>query len=204
MEGQVDWKPNDKFELWARAFTSGWNNRGDAGSRVGFANGSWDETTLTDGNAYVGGGLFVNPNFGYSAPNGNPTANATLIAHNMPSCDRCRRTPYLGTPPAGTVACDTDPVLEPVRPDSNNPSTNFSLRRSSPRTCTLNNYDDFNYIATYHAPGFDIKYNGGIQGYNYDLNDYRATARSRCQAIRRMSRRITLPPAASRADRARR
>ncbi len=27
----------------------------------------------------------------------------------------------------------------------------------------LNNYDDFNYIATYHATNFDVKYNGGIQ-----------------------------------------
>src|SRR6185312_9291246 len=79
LEGQVDWKPSDQFEFWARAFISGWNNRGDAGSRVGFANGSFNETTLTDGNAYVGGGLFVNPNYGYAAPNGNPIANAAVL-----------------------------------------------------------------------------------------------------------------------------
>src|ERR1700722_6909104 len=78
VEGQADWKPTDKFELWARVFSEAWNGRGDAGSRVGFYNGSWDETTLTDGNAYVGGGLFINPNFGYAAPNGNPSANAAL------------------------------------------------------------------------------------------------------------------------------
>ncbi len=76
----VGLEPNDKFEFWARTFYEAWNGRGDAGSRVGFYNGSWNETTLTDGNAYVGGGLFVNPNFGYSAPNGNPTANAALVA----------------------------------------------------------------------------------------------------------------------------
>ena len=82
LEGQVDWKPSDQFEFWARGFISGWNNRGDAGSRVGFANGSFDETNLTDANAYVGGGLFVNPNFGYSAiTGGNPEAAAAVAAH---------------------------------------------------------------------------------------------------------------------------
>ncbi len=65
VEGQFDWKPNDKFELWGRTFFEAWNGRGDAGSRVGFYSGSWDETALTDGNAYVAGGLFINPNFGY-------------------------------------------------------------------------------------------------------------------------------------------
>jgi iron complex outermembrane receptor protein len=85
VEGQADWKPNDKFELWARVFSEAWNGRGDAGSRVGFYNGSWDETTLTDSNSYVGAGLFLNPNFGYAAPNGNPTANAALTAHTTPS-----------------------------------------------------------------------------------------------------------------------
>ena len=35
---------------------------------------------------------------------------------------------------------------------------------------SLNNYDDINYIATLHFDGFDVKYNGGAQGYNYYLN----------------------------------
>ena len=52
VEGQPDWKPNDKFEFWPRAFSRGWDNRGDAGSRTGFTSGSWDETNLTDANAY--------------------------------------------------------------------------------------------------------------------------------------------------------
>src|SRR3984885_3673533 len=29
VEGQADWKPNDKFELWARVFSEGWNGRGE-------------------------------------------------------------------------------------------------------------------------------------------------------------------------------
>src|SRR5580704_4807979 len=75
VEGQADWKPNDKFELWVRTFYEAWNGRGDAGSRTGYQGGSWDETNLTDGNAYVGGGLFVNPNYGYSSVvGGNPAA----------------------------------------------------------------------------------------------------------------------------------
>ncbi len=153
LEGQVDWKPSDQFEFWARGFISGWNNRGDAGSRVGFANGSFDETNLTDANAYVGGGLFVNPNYGYAAKvGGNPEAAAAVAAHG-PDIQ-----PLSATLLNGAVL--------------NNPGMNNPYQFIAPieRDVTLNGYDDFNYIATYHAPGFDIKYNGGIQGYNYDLN----------------------------------
>lgn len=153
LEGQVDWKPSDQFEFWARGFISGWNNRGDAGSRVGFANGSWDETNLTDGNAYVGGGLFVNPNYGYAAKvGGNPNAAAAVAAHGV------------DIQPLSAVLLNNH-VL-------NNPGMSNPYNFISPleRDVTLNGYDDFNYIATYHANGFDIKYNGGIQGYNYDLN----------------------------------
>ncbi len=157
VEGQVDWKPSDQFEFWARGYISGWNNRGDAGSRVGFANGSFDETQLTDGNAYVGGGLFVNPNFGYAAPNGNPAANAGLIA--------ARAAGRTSDPVPLTATLINPNVL-------NNPGLSNPYQFISPleRDVTLNGYDDFNYIATYHASGFDVKYNGGIQGYNYDLN----------------------------------
>ncbi len=34
----------------------------------------------------------------------------------------------------------------------------------------LDNYDNLNYIATWHFDGFDVKYNGGAQGYDYHLN----------------------------------
>jgi iron complex outermembrane receptor protein len=150
-EGQVDWKPNDQFEFWARAFASGWDGSGDAGSRTGFVNGSWDETSLTDANAYVGGGLFVNPNYGYAAANGNPTANK-----------------------AATAGPDLVPTS--VNLYSPNIFNNVSARNSNLFTdptqtvVKLNDYNDFNYIATYHAPSFDIKYTGGVQGYQYHLN----------------------------------
>jgi iron complex outermembrane receptor protein len=168
VEGQADWKPNDKFELWTRVFSEGWNGRGDAGSRVGFYNGSWDETALTDGNSYVGAGLFLNPNFGYAAPNGNPTANAALLAHNAP---------IAALSPLGPFAQGIDPVptsVTLVKPGIlNNPSQTDpnTYAAENPRTVKLNNYDNFNYIASYHASNFDIKYTGGFQGYNYYLND---------------------------------
>ena len=149
-EGQVDWKPNDKFEFWARAFTEGWDGSGDAGSRVGYTNGSWDETNLTDGNAYVAAGLFVNPNFGLAAPNGNPAANkaATAAGEIVPTSVSLYSPNVLNNPSAADTRLFADPTQTTVK---------------------INDYDDFNYIATYHAPGFDVKYTGGVQGYDYHL-----------------------------------
>src|SRR5262249_7056011 len=146
LEGQLDWKPNDQWEVWARAFTSSWNNRGDAGSRVGFANGSWDQTNLTDANAYVGGGLFVNPNFGYAAPaaaGGNASANAGLLAAKAAG---------LSIDPVPTSVSLINPRVR------NNPGMNNPYQFIAPieRDVQLNGYDDFNTIVTYHAPGFDI------------------------------------------------
>ena len=157
VEGQVDYKPNDKFEFWARGFLSGWHNRGDAGSRDGFVNGSYDETVLTDSNAYVGGGLFVNPNFGFAAPNGNPTANAALLAAKA-----------LGDPDPTplSVTLFNPGVL-------NNPSAINSSTFAAPisRDVTLRNYDNFNYALTYNFDNnVEMKYTGGVQGYQYTLN----------------------------------
>src|SRR5581483_49324 len=158
IEGQVDWKPNDRFEFWARMFAEGWKNRGDAGSRVGPDLGSWDETQLTDGNAYVAGGLFINPDFGYAAPNGNPTAAAALVAAQA-----------LGDPdPQPTSVTLINPHILDNPASNHNPDVFVA---QFPRSVKLNGYDDFNFIATYHASGFDVKYNAGVQGYNYYLND---------------------------------
>jgi iron complex outermembrane receptor protein len=158
-EGQVDWRPNDKFEFWARAFAEGWNNRGDAGSRVGPDVGSWDETNLTDGSDYVGAALFINPTFGYAAPNGNPAANAALRAAQLAGTS---------SDPTPTSVTLVNPHILDNPASSSNPNVFVS---QIPRTVKLSNYDDFNFIATYHAPTFDIKYNAGVQGYNYYLDD---------------------------------
>src|SRR5215469_16213893 len=85
VEAQLDWKPNDRTEFWARGFWDGWNNRGDAGARNGFANGSWNMTTLTDANSYPGGALFVNPNFGYQATNAQARAANANFATLAPA-----------------------------------------------------------------------------------------------------------------------
>jgi iron complex outermembrane receptor protein len=151
VEGMADWKPNDKFELFTRAFLEGWNGRGDAGSRTGYQNGSWDQTNLTDPNAYVGGGLFVNPNYGYSAiVGGNPSALAGKNPNDPFVTSVTLINPAIRNNPA---AVDRNTFAAPI-----------------PRDVSLNNYDDFNWIATYHFDGFDFKYNGGVQGYNYYLN----------------------------------
>ncbi len=43
VEGQLDWQINPNADVWVRGFSEGWNNvDGDAGSRTGFTNGSWD------------------------------------------------------------------------------------------------------------------------------------------------------------------
>jgi iron complex outermembrane recepter protein len=151
VEAQADWKPNDMFELWGRTFFENWDGRGDAGSRTGYQSGSWDETNLTDANAYVGGGLFVNPNYGYTAlVGGNPSA-------------------FAGKNPLDPIVTSVTLINPSIR---NNPAlTNTSNFASPiPRSVSLGNYDDFNYIATWHFNGFDVKYNGGAQGYDYHLN----------------------------------
>jgi iron complex outermembrane receptor protein len=163
IQPQLDWKPNDKTELWVRAFAANWNNRGDAGARNGFANGSWDETNLTDGNSYAGGGLFVNPNFGYTGPGGNPAAAAALAQARLSAA-------------AGGIG-DKDPVPTSVsfavpgilnNPSATNPN-NFAA--ILPRTNKLNNFNDFNATFTYDVtPDIQFKYIGGYQQYFYTLN----------------------------------
>ena len=180
-EGQVDWRPNDKFEFWARAFNEAWHNRGDAGSRLGFDGGSWDETVFNDGSSYIGGSLFGNINFGLSAPNGNPTANAAVTAFNanratfnsgLPLITPAGMTPTPGVntqDPCG--ACVGQPVVTSVtlyKPGLlNNPSSKTTPNQFiSPvaRDVSLNGYDDFNYQATYHMTGVDFRYSGRYSG----------------------------------------
>lgn len=144
LEGQLEYKPNDKFDLWMHGYLAAWDGFGNAGSRLGYFNGSWDETNLTDPNYYVGAGLFVNPNYGYSALSGV-------------------RAP--GNPVVTGVTLYNPNVMN--NPGMTNP---YNFAAPIPRTVKLDNYDDFNIIATYHFPTFDVKYNGGVQGYEYRLN----------------------------------
>jgi iron complex outermembrane receptor protein len=152
VEGQVEWKPNDKADLWVRGFAANWHNRGDAGARNGYSNGSWNETTLTDSNVYPGGGLFVNPNFGYAAPNGNPGAAAGAAVGNggyLPSSVTLARPGLLNNPSA------SDP---------------YKFASILPRTTSLGAYNGINTTFTYDLGSFQVKYIGGYQQYQYDLN----------------------------------
>ena len=149
IEGSADWKPNDKTELYVRGFWSGWNNRGDAGARSGFSNGSWDETNLTDGNDYPGAALFVNPNYGYAAL--SPAAAA-------------------GRNPADPMPFGTTLLTPGIlnNPSALNPN-NFAA--VLPRDVSLNDYSgiqaNFSYDVT---DGIQFKYIGGYQQYDYTLN----------------------------------
>ncbi len=153
VEGQVDYKPNDNTEFWVRAFEAGWNNRGDAGARNGFSGGSWDETNLTDANGYPGAGLFVNPNYGFAGVAGLP-ARAGVTGGDL------SQLPIVGD----TVLANSSITNNPSATNPNN------FAAIQPRTNTLKNYNDANYIFTYHFPTVDFKYIGGFQGYQYNLN----------------------------------
>jgi iron complex outermembrane receptor protein len=163
VEGQVDYKPNDNTEFWVRAFESGWNDRGDAGARSGFVNGSWDETNLTDANGYPGAGLFVNPNYGYSGISGLPARGAVLA--NAGSAMNPTDAFFGQVPILGSTTLQAPGIFN--NPSATNPN-NFAAIQ--PRTVTLKNYNDANYVFTYHFPTVDFKYIGGFQGYQYDLN----------------------------------
>ena len=156
VEGQLDWKPNDRTEFWMRAFTDGWNNRGDAGARNGFANGSWNMTNLTDANSYPGGALFVNPNFGYEAVNPQARAANANFATLAPAL---AYVPSSATFLAPNIANN---------PSATNPNTFASILA---RNVTLTDYQGIQTNFTYDVtPGIQFRYIAGYQQYNYTLN----------------------------------
>jgi iron complex outermembrane receptor protein len=167
VEGQLDWKPNDNAELWMRAFASSWDNRGDAGARTGFESGHWDETNLTDPNQYPGAGLFVNPNFGFASVPGSAAQAAAAGANTIAP----------GVAPGFLVGSPYVPVAGSLRLANTGVTDNPALKNVyniadlEPRTVTLGQYNDVNYVFTYRLPAnIEFKYVGGFQGYNYGLN----------------------------------
>jgi iron complex outermembrane receptor protein len=170
VEPQIEWKPNDQTDIWIRGFAAGWNNRGDAGSRTGYANGDWDETNLTDANTYPGAGLFVNPNFGYSAVAGS-AAQAGAAAN--PSNQIAN--PAFGIVPGApkTIAYLPTSVTFARPGINNNPSVTNPNDFASilSRDVGLAAYNGFNTIFTYDlTPDVQVKYIGGYQQYDYTLN----------------------------------
>jgi iron complex outermembrane receptor protein len=154
LEGQLQGKIGDHADWWYRGFVSGWLNRGDAGARTGVQTGSWDETQLTDAGEYAGSALFVNPNYGYAAlPGAARTGAAAGLGAAAPL--------FLPT----SVSLINPSVL-------NNPSTekNREFAAALPRDNTLKNYFGQQITLNYHFPGADLKYIGGYQQYDYNLN----------------------------------
>jgi iron complex outermembrane receptor protein len=154
VEGQLQGKIGDHADWWYRGFVSGWLNRGDAGARSGIGSGSYDETNLT------GGALFVNPNYGYAASGAaRAGAYAGLAA-----------TPGIGAANAGLFLPTSVTLANPNL--ANNPSTvsNRDFAAILPRDNTLKNYFGDQITLNYHFPGADLKYIGGYQQYDYNLN----------------------------------
>jgi iron complex outermembrane receptor protein len=151
VEGQADLKLGSNSDLWGRVFLSNWDNRGDAGARNGVVPGSWDETNLTDPDLFAGASLFVNPNYGYAAFLPGARAGAATV-------------PGQPMPISATLAVPG--IFN--NPQTNSPTSNFAA--TTPESNTLRDYDDINYIYTYHFPNFDLRYIGGYQQYNYTLN----------------------------------
>ncbi len=161
LEGQADWKIGSNAELFTRGFVSGWNNRGDAGSRTGYADGQFDETNLTDSNNYPGAGLFVNPNYGYAALLPGAQAGAAAAAADPTSSNFGQQLPTAAT------------LIRPGIYDNpsigrDNPTPSFV--EAIPRTVHLAGYNGIQSTFTYHFPSFDFKDIVGEQGYNYSLN----------------------------------
>ena len=120
--------------------------------------GDWNETQLTDPGEYAGSALFVNPNYGYAAL---PGAARNAAATNLTST--------LG--PGGALFLPSSTTL--INPNIlNNPSTksNREFAAALPRDVTLKNYFGGQYAFTYHFPTVDVKYTGGYQQYDYNLN----------------------------------
>ena len=91
----------------------------------------------------------MNPNFGYTAI--LPGAQAG-------------RNPL--DPQAISVTLANPGIFN--NPQTISPTSNFAA--VTPESNTLRDYDNANYIFTYHFPTFDLRYIGGYQQYNYTLN----------------------------------
>ncbi len=154
IEGSFDLKLGANSDLYARAFAGQWvEDEGEAGSRQGYTNGAWDETNLTDANAGAAASLFVNPNYGYAALSPAAAAAAAGVTGQYPEI-----------PIAATL-------LNPKifnNPSARNPN---DFAAPIPTQTTLSKFRDLNYIYTYHFPDADFRYIGGVQGYDYTLDE---------------------------------
>jgi iron complex outermembrane recepter protein len=150
IESSFDLKLGSNSDLYVRAYAAQWvEDEGEAGSRQGFTNGQFDETNLTDPNAGAAASLFVNPNFGLAA-----------LPQNASS--------MLG---AGSQRPTSVTLFNPGV--TGNPSQHGPGNFVAPLATqtTLSKFRDLNYIYTYHFPDADLRYIGGVQGYDYTLDE---------------------------------
>jgi len=161
IEGSYDWRPTPNFDWYGRLEFGAWNqDAGDAGTRQFLDRGSWDEVNLVDANVGTATGpLMFNPAYGYADAAISPTAALGAALNNL-NLVFPQELPIPGT----TVLANQN-VL-------NNPSmhSNTQFADMVERTAQLQNFDGFTTIMTYHFPKADLKYIGGVQGYDYTLN----------------------------------
>jgi iron complex outermembrane recepter protein len=153
VQGAIEWKPNSNFDLYARAYGGAWTqDPGGPGTNQGPTGlGSWDEVSLSDTDSQSGS-LIPNANYGYAAILPGAAAGAAANPANG-----------FELPIAATMR---------VPGVFNNPATlspQTKLAGLETRTEGLQNFDSLNYIMTYHFPNMDLKYIGGVQGYDYTL-----------------------------------
>jgi iron complex outermembrane receptor protein len=151
VQGQVNWKINDRANLWVKGFWSEWNNnQGDAGARAAYQTGSFDLVNLMDPSSELVGSIMPNPNYGLAA-----VVPSAAAGHNP--ADQLPISVTLGNP--GVL---NNPALINVH--------DFTSVDPKDRTINLKNYRGIQSNFTYDFNGWQLRYITGIQGYDYDAD----------------------------------
>jgi iron complex outermembrane receptor protein len=134
----------DNWDWFVKAFAAGWNNVGGGGpgARSAYTTGPYDYNETSTGISP----LFFNAAYGYTAAGAVPFVSQSL-----------GKLPAFNLVEVGHAT--TNPSLTNIR--NFNDDTTQSVK--------LKNSYDVDTTFTWHAPGFDIKYTGGYQTYNYNL-----------------------------------
>ena len=151
VQGQIEWKPNDRTDLWVKGFWSEWdNNEGDAGARAAYQTGSFDEVNLMDPSSELVGSIMPNPNYGLAA-----VVPSAAAGHNP--ADQLPISVTLGNPNVLN-----NPALINIH--------DFTSVDPKDRNINLKKYRGIQTNLTYDFNGWRLRYITGIQGYNYDAD----------------------------------
>jgi iron complex outermembrane receptor protein len=145
IEPSISAKLGDNADLYVKAFAAGWDNRGGPGARSNYTSGPWSNY-LND--------LQVPYNF-------NPTTafNGGIIDPASSGDGASGMIVVPGSVHANNLNITNNPALSNYR--------NFAT--NTPLTVKLRDSYDVDAEFTYHFPGFDFKYVGGFQQYQYNL-----------------------------------